>query len=221
MPCQTSGLAATKLQRFISGQTARVTWQKRPGRQQLKSARLTGPLWSTYTDCSTTTAWPQNSSYVVDGKHISLVLYRVAVSNSHKRQNSVGTSVCRRLTLVSSTHTQKKKNANQQSVSNHTGRNATLPVWNRGVVVACAQLQLDCHCHYRYLIVVCHYFVALVDCRLQSTWACSQLQLSVDLSDMKCQYERRASDKLQNKRSHAVRVSCLRPRPDKQQEDWS
>ena len=43
-PCQTSGLAATKLQRFISGQTARVTWQKRPGRQRLKSARLTGPL---------------------------------------------------------------------------------------------------------------------------------------------------------------------------------
>ena len=42
-PCQTSGLAATKLQRFISGQTARVTWQKRPGRQELKNARLTGP----------------------------------------------------------------------------------------------------------------------------------------------------------------------------------
>ena len=44
LPCQTSGLAATKLQRFISGQTARVTWQKRPGRQGLKNARLTGPL---------------------------------------------------------------------------------------------------------------------------------------------------------------------------------
>ena len=42
-PCQTSGLAATKLQRFISGQTARVTWQKRPGRQGLKNARLTRP----------------------------------------------------------------------------------------------------------------------------------------------------------------------------------
>ena len=42
-PCQTSGLAATKLQRFISGQTARVTWQKRPLRQRLKNARLTGP----------------------------------------------------------------------------------------------------------------------------------------------------------------------------------
>ena len=37
-------MAATKLQRFISGQTARVTWQKRPGRQRLKNARLTGPL---------------------------------------------------------------------------------------------------------------------------------------------------------------------------------
>ena len=46
-PCQTSGLAATQLQRFISGQTARVTWQKRPGRQRLKNARLTGPLLST------------------------------------------------------------------------------------------------------------------------------------------------------------------------------
>ena len=45
-PCQTSGLAATKLQRFISGQTARVTWQKRPGRHRLKNARLTGPLGS-------------------------------------------------------------------------------------------------------------------------------------------------------------------------------
>ena len=43
-PCQTSGLAATKLQRFISGQTARVTWQKRPGRQGLKNTRMTGPL---------------------------------------------------------------------------------------------------------------------------------------------------------------------------------
>ena len=43
LPCQTSDLAATKLQRFISGQTARVTWQKRPGRQRLKNARLTGP----------------------------------------------------------------------------------------------------------------------------------------------------------------------------------
>ena len=29
LPCQASGLAATKLQWFISGQTARVTWQKR------------------------------------------------------------------------------------------------------------------------------------------------------------------------------------------------
>ena len=47
-PCQTSGLAATKLQRLISGRTARVTWQKRPGRQRLKNARLTGPYDSSF-----------------------------------------------------------------------------------------------------------------------------------------------------------------------------
>ena len=63
-------------------------------------------LGSTHTNGNAASGWPQNSSHVADGKYISLVLYRVAVSNSHKRQNAVCISICRRLTPVSST---KKK----------------------------------------------------------------------------------------------------------------
>ena len=68
---------------------------------------LFGACWlgSTHTDGSTTAAWPQNSSYVADGKYISLVLYRVAVNNTHERQNTVSINVCRLLTPVSSEKT--------------------------------------------------------------------------------------------------------------------
>ena len=67
-------------------------------------------LWSTLTDGSTTAACPRNSSNTANGKYISKVLYRIAVSNSHERQNAVGTSDCIRLTLRPVwTHTRRER----------------------------------------------------------------------------------------------------------------
>ena len=116
-----------------------------------------------------------------------MIFYRFAVSNSHERQNAVSIRVCRRFIAVLST-----KNANQQSMSTHTRRKrnvaAALLLW----VLNCSWL-LDGHCQCRHLIVVVvdsRFLVSLVDCRLQSTWACIQLQLAVDFGDAKRKYER-------------------------------
>ena len=157
---------------------------------------------STHTDGSTTAAWPKNSSYVAYVKYISLVLYRVAVSNSHERQNAVGISVCRRLTPVSSakktlSSTGPAVCVNSQRTKTQRSRckNATLQLH----VLNCswtATSMLLLQTPSSTEIEVCRYLDALVDCRLSSTWACSQLQLAVDFGGTKRQCERRINCKI-------------------------
>ena len=73
--------------------------------------------------------------------NISLVLYRVPISNSHERQNAVGISVRRRLMPVSSA----KKRYPAVSVKSHRTTTQTMPLRERDVAVACAQLQSNGH----------------------------------------------------------------------------
>ena len=139
---------------------------------------------STHTDGSKTTACPQNSSYVVDNKYISLVLYRVAINNSHELQNAVCISACCRLTPVSPPSPKKTLSSSRCQLTQD--ENATLPLQ---------------HCHndasswisflnlFRSLPLTV-YLDALVECRLPPTWACIQLQFAVDFGDTKLQYER-------------------------------
>ena len=98
---------------------------------------------------------------------MSLVLYRVVVSNSHEWQNAVGISVSCWLTPVSSEKKKKKKRYPTVGVNSHRTKTRR-----------------------------CRYLDALVDCRLPFTWACSQLQLEVDFGDTKRQYESQINCKL-------------------------
>ena len=60
------------------------------------------PLGSIYTDGSTTAAWPQISSYAADAKYISLVLHRIAVSNSHHWVALIDAGIIRKKMIASS-----------------------------------------------------------------------------------------------------------------------
>ena len=91
-----------------------------------------------------------------------------------------------------------QKNYIQQLVSTHTGRKRNVTV-ERTRRCSCVHV-LNCSkmaTPFSTEIKVCCYLDALVDCMLPSTWACSQLQLSVD-DDTKRQCERRKK----KKRSH-------------------
>ena len=130
-----------------------------------------------------------------------MVLYRNAVSNSHERKNEVCISIwyLPQKTLSSSLcqYTQDE--------------NATFQLREHDVAVVCAQQQLNDHNN-----VFSSNSILNWDWNLPLSWRPRRLQVAVHLGGQKtatCSRLRRhlipirASDKLQNRRSHAVRVS--------------
>ena len=111
-----------------------------------------------------------------------------AVSNSHERQNAVGISVCRHYSAVGVNSCRTKTQCCHCE-------NAKLKLR----VLNCswtATTMLLLQTTFSAEIQVCRYLDALVDCWLPSTWACSQLELAVNIGDIKRQYERRINCKI-------------------------
>ena len=105
----------------------------------------------------------------------------------------------------------KKKTLSSSQCQLTQDENTTLQLRDRDVAVTCAQLQLDGHNNECSLNSILNW-----DRSLPQSWRPSRLQVAVHLGvqpTATCSRHRRhetlirASDKLQNKRSHAVRVS--------------
>ena len=116
------------------------------------------------------------------GKYVSLVLYRVPVSNSHERQMQ---SVPSKNAGIISKKRRPAVGVNTQD------QNATVQLRERDVqlrVLNCSwtttTMLLLLQTPFSTKIEVCHYRDALVDCRLSSTCTRSQLQLAVDFDDI-------------------------------------
>ena len=142
-------------------------------------------LGSTDTDGSTTTAW-----LVGFIQSCSEQLTRTAKCSRFQRLPSIDAGIIRKKPLPSSLCELTQDES------------ATLPLRERDVAVRV----LNCSWTAPASRHLCFFFklhpqlrwksAALVDCRLPSTWACSQLQLAVDFGVTKHQCERRKNCKI-------------------------